>query len=350
MGCYHPLKGFRFGSTVSGRDNIIVTSFAVDHIEIDEQGNIRKAYNRGISSNSRLCIPGSEAIEIPCGQCIGCRLDYSAQWASRCLLEMKQHEHNCFLTLTYDDDHLHDIWTCRLSDHQEQIPSTLDKRDLQLFWKRLRKYIGSDLRYYAAGEYGDTTGRAHYHAIVFGFDPRNSDKFDDIRLYSSSDQGYNYYVSEKMNKIWQNGQVIIADASWESAAYTARYVMKKMKGIGASIYNELSIEPEFVTMSRRPGIGYNWLMSDIVCYATFLKQYISSNNGRREIGKLRYFDNKLDEMYPFDYDKLKENRNHYAKYRKRLKLGETSLSYVDLLQKEEMMKKDQTLIFKRISI
>lgn len=350
MGCYHPLKGFRRGKTDTGRADLIVTSYNVDHIEIDDKGNIRKAYSRGISSNCRLCLSGSEAIEIPCGQCIGCRLDYSSQWASRCMLEMKDHEHNCFLTLTYDDDHLHDVWSCRLSDRTEQLPNTLDKKDLQGFWKRLRERTGEKCRYYACGEYGDQSGRSHYHAVVFGFDPRCSDYFDDIKLYSSTDQGYNLYESEKLNKIWRNGRVIIADASWESCAYVARYVMKKMKGLGSSVYNELMIEPEFVTMSRRPGIGYNWLMSDIVCYAAFLKQYVKSNNGSREVGKLRYFDSKLDEMYPFDYDQLKEKRKYYAKYRKRLKQSQTSLSYLELLEKEEMIKEDKTRIFKRITI
>jgi len=94
-------------------------------------------------------------IKIPCGQCTGCRLDRSKAWAIRCYHESMMWEENCFATLTYDDEHL-------------PKNSSLDKRDLQKFFKRLRKkYEPKKIRYYACAEYGEKSFRPHYHAAIF---------------------------------------------------------------------------------------------------------------------------------------------------------------------------------------
>ena len=101
---------------------------------------------------------GAEPITIPCGKCIGCRLAHSRSWAVRCVHESTLHEHNCFLTLTFDDDHLP-------SDHSVHV------RDVQLFLKRLRKSLGdTKVRFFACGEYGAKNDRPHYHLIIFGYD------------------------------------------------------------------------------------------------------------------------------------------------------------------------------------
>lgn len=348
MGCYHPLKGFPYGSTDQGRTNFIITPYSVDHIEIDAKGAIRKCYSRGISSNTKVCIPGSEAVEIPCGQCIGCRLDYSSQWASRCVLEMQDHKSNCFITLTYDDDHVPANWACSLRTRKEFVSYTLDKRDLQLFWKRLRKaFPDRKIRYYAAGEYGDKSARPHYHAIIFGL---GIDEFSDKFIVDQDVRGYTYYSSSQLEKIWSKGNVVLAEASWETAAYVARYVMKKRKGFGKDFYDEVCIEPEFVAMSRKPGIGYKWFSESKKSYAIFLRHYIKTANGSRGVGKIRYFDQKLDEEYPFDAEKMKMTRQEFSKYRNKLKLQQTSLSYLDLLKVEEEAKENQTRVFKRIAI
>lgn len=348
MGCYHPLKGFPYGSTDQGRTNFIITPYSVDHIEIDAKGAIRKCHTRGISSNTKVCIPGSEAIEIPCGQCIGCRLDYSSQWASRCVLEMQDHKSNCFITLTYDDKNVPANWACSLRTRKDFVSYTLNKKDLQDFWKRLRKkFPDRKIRYYAAGEYGDQSARPHYHAIVFGL---GIDDFNDKFIVSQEERGYTYYSSSQLEKIWDKGNVLIAEASWESAAYVARYVMKKRKGFGKDFYDEVCIEPEFVTMSRKPGIGYKWFSESKKCYAIFLRHYIKTANGSRGVGKIRYFDQKLDEEYPFDAEKMKMTRQEFSKYRNKLKLQQTSLSYLDLLKVEEEAKENQTRVFKRIAI
>lgn len=178
-------------------------------------------------------------IRLPCGQCIGCRLERSRQWAVRCLHENKCHDESCFLTLTYDDDNLPEM-------------GSLVKRDLQLFMKRMRKARSDTLRFFACGEYGETTDRPHYHVLLFGTN------FGDRRAYKRSKSGEQLYTSAELESLWPAGLSSIGAVSFESAAYVARYVLKKVSGPLADGHYA-GREPEFVNMSRRPGIGAPWL-------------------------------------------------------------------------------------------
>lgn len=178
---------------------------------------------------------------VPCGRCMGCRLERSRQWALRCVHEASQHEHNQFLTLTYRDEEL------VLGNYRP----TLYPRHLELFWKRLRKEYGN-VRYFACGEYGEQFGRPHYHACVFGLDIK------DKKLYSIKG-GNRIYSSDSIDRIWSHGDCRIGDVTFESAAYVARYICAKQLGESAKFYDEEGIEPEFARMSRRPGIGLPWL-------------------------------------------------------------------------------------------
>lgn len=189
-------------------------------------------------------------LKIPCGQCIGCRLERSRQWAVRCLHESKVHDRNCFLTLTYDNANL-------------PPGNTLVLSDLQLFLKRLRKKIQPiKIKFYACGEYGDKYGRPHYHLAIFGYD------FADKYLWSRNSNGDALYRSHLLERIWDLGQSTIGDVTFQSAAYIARYVMKKITGREAPKHYEyvdpvtgeiFDRKPEFNTMSRRGGIGSSWL-------------------------------------------------------------------------------------------
>lgn len=180
---------------------------------------------------------GLAFIQVPCGQCIACRLARSREWAIRCTHEAQLHEHNCWLTLTYDNDHLPE-------------GGTLVKADLQKFFKRYRKRCGK-LRYYACGEYGEKLGRPHYHAIIFGHD------FADKKLHQSGK--FPLYVSETLSSIWPLGHAILANFSFESAAYTARYCCKKITGKNSGEYYGDRI-PEFSLQSTTPGIGYEFFI------------------------------------------------------------------------------------------
>lgn len=166
--CTSPLKGFINGTTENGKKDLIVTPYTVDHIELLGDKKIR-VNSPAITSKYAL----TEFVEIPCGQCIECRLQRSRRWADRCMLELGYHESSYFLTLTYDNDHipknpLIDYDTGEIYAEN----ATLVKKDLQDFMKRLRRayeYKGYDnkLRFFACGEYGSQTLRPHFHIIVF---------------------------------------------------------------------------------------------------------------------------------------------------------------------------------------
>ena len=187
-------------------------------------------------------------MQVACGQCIGCRLERSRQWAVRCMHEIHMYEKNCFITLTYDEEHLPKDYS-------------LDMRHFQLFMKRLRKKHGNGIRFFHCGEYGDAKERPHYHAILFNFD------FDDRKLWKLSN-GVPVYTSESLEKLWGKGFCTVGAATFQSAAYVARYVLKKRTGPGSARYYErmdpetgeiFELKPEYVTMSRRPGIGKDWI-------------------------------------------------------------------------------------------
>lgn len=347
MSCSAPLKGFKFGKTAKGKDNYIITPYECNHIEI-RNGKPIKCFDRGISANADYVI--SEFIEIPCGHCIGCRLEYSRQWANRCLLEMKEHENNCFITLTYDDDHLPMKWFSKLKDKKEYLIPTLVKRDLQLFIKRLRKELDKEnikIRFFACGEYGDNTFRPHYHCIIFGWKPDNSD----LSLVTRTNLGYNLYSSTLLSKLWPYGFNTVADATWETCAYVARYVTKKVNGkLSDNFYFQNALEKEFVTMSNRPGIGFDYYFgnsSDKNSYAIFLEDYIKTDFGSRKISNVRYFDKKLEELDPVLMKSLKETRKEFNKSKQKLKQKNTSLPYLKQLKVEENALKDKTKVFKR---
>jgi len=151
------------------------------------------------------------------------------------------HDRSAFLTLTYRPQNL-------------PVSGSLDVRPLQLFWKRLRKSrprSAGPVRYLACGEYGEELGRPHYHACVFG-----EDFASDRQLWKQTSAGP-LFISKRAESLWGLGFVVIGDVSFESAAYVARYTVKKVRGeAAAGHYGPL--KPEFLVSSRRPGLGSTW--------------------------------------------------------------------------------------------
>lgn len=178
-------------------------------------------------------------VSVPCGQCIGCRLERSRQWAIRCVHEASLYSRNCFITLTFDDDHL-------------DLNRSLVKEDFVKFMKRLRKKYGEGIRFFHCGEYGSLNGRPHHHACIFNFD------FPDKTLWRCVN-GVRLYRSASLESLWPFGFCTVGSVSFDSAAYVARYILKKVTGPYAESYYEARL-PEYVTMSRRPGIGRDWFL------------------------------------------------------------------------------------------
>lgn len=174
---------------------------------------------------------------VPCGKCIACRLEYSKQWAIRCVHESDLHAKSCFVTLTYDNDHL-------------PANGSLLYEDFRLFFKRLRHKYGKGIGYFMCGEYGETYGRPHYHALIFGHD------FQDKQLKRQNDQGNECYTSSELDDLWNKGRTELGSVTFESAAYVARYITKKITGEAAAEHYQ-GLTPEFAKISTKYAIEKN---------------------------------------------------------------------------------------------
>lgn len=291
MACYHPLRAFQSASgavvfTELQRDNIVRT------------------------------------LDLPCGQCIGCRLDRSRHWATRCVHEASQHHRNAFVTLTYNNDNLPPY-------------ASLRYRDYQLFIKRLRKRYGT-VRYYMGGEYGELRGRPHYHACLFGFD------FDDKQRYKRTPGGFQLYTSAILEQLWGKGFCTIGEVNFETAAYVARYIVQKQTGKNnpkaLEKYGEkIDVEtgeitkkiPEFNHMSLKPGIGRTWVdkyVTDIINDGQVVI------NGRKNKAP-RYYDKLIKKLYPDKYEIIQQQR--YEK-------GQPEENYPHRLEAKKQVKIAQT--------
>lgn len=244
------------------------------------------------------------AVPTACGKCVACRLDYSRRWATRICLESLEYDKGLcwFITLTYAPEHVHSNKFGVL---------TLYPKDVTDFLKRLRityerKFDHTGIRYFYCGEYGDKTARPHYHMCAF-----NLPIFDKTYFYSNF-RGDMFYLSSMIEGIWSLGQVTVSALNWQTAAYTARYVMKKLKGKGAKeAYEEADLVAPYVRMSRMPGIASRYF--DEHCDLIYLNDNIVLPGGKVERPP-KYFDNKLKEIDPIQLVKLKLKRSELAEF------------------------------------
>ena len=257
MPCYHPLTAYR-----SAQGDVVFV----------ERGDI------------------VATLQLPCGRCIGCRLERSRQWAVRILHETKCHRENCFLTLTYDEEH------CPRN-------LSLDYSEFQRFMKRLRKkFRGKRIRFYMCGEYGERFSRPHFHVCIFGLD------FEDKVLFSSSG-GNKLWTSATLDALWPFGFSSIGEVTFESAAYVARYCLKKVNGdLAKDHYSLVDLEtgevyektPEFAHMSLKPGIGALWLEkfeSDV-----YPRDYVVVRG--HESKPPRYYDSRFKKVNPDKFEEI----------------------------------------------
>lgn len=227
MPCYHPLHGY--------------------YAKHPNPDTGKRSWVRKLSYAKN-----AERLTIPCGRCIGCRLEHSRQWAMRCVHEAQLHDDNAFITLTY-------------APENTPLGGTLIKKDFQDFAKRLRKRFPlrthGKIKYYHCGEYGERLGRPHYHALLFGID------FPDKEHFKSSATGEPIYTSAILSRLWPAGFSTTGAVTFESAAYVARYVTKKITGeLAEEHYRRIDPEtgevhillPEYTTMSLKSPIGKDW--------------------------------------------------------------------------------------------
>lgn len=304
MSCTSPLKG-----VILGRD--VVTG-----------KKIVKVLSRHDESYQ-----GYETFPVPCGNCMACRLEYSRQWANRCMMEAMYHDSCCFITLTYDDLHI-PRRRYRVSGSQRfSVAYSLSQADLQKFFKRLRKrFPAACIRYFGCGEYGPTTLRPHYHVILFGID------FPDRVEVRKSKSGQKMYTSEILTRLWSApprlleeydspdkifhestpiGMATVQDCTWETCAYTARYVTKKLKGPYADFYKERNIDPPFTCMSRRPGIGRQYYEDhpDLWDHDYI---HVPTSDGGKQFRPPKYFMKLYEQDSPYLAEAMKEVRKALA--------------------------------------
>lgn len=265
-----------------------------------------------------------DTLEVSCGQCIECRLEHSREWAVRMMLESKDYKDNYFVTLTYDDEHLprNEIYV-----DGSWIPGygTLDPDSTSSFMKNLRstydyRYHHNGIRFYCCGEYGDELLRPHYHFILFNL------PINDLQYYSLTQSGYPMFESKLLSDVWKCGNVRISKVSFETCAYVARYVTKKVTGESKdAYYQSLGQVPEFSRMSRRPGIGaaYYDRMKDVIYRDD--KLYLPGEKGPIVVRPPKYYD-KLFEAYDAEaHENIKETRIFNANLVKQQIASQTTL-------------------------
>lgn len=285
-------------------------------------------------------------LQLPCGRCIGCRIETQRQWTLRCVHETKLHERNCALTLTYASESNYnalpqdsvrphqDVWTAEKSArefstiapealngakiaHMDNSRSyirevELSIKDHQQFLKKLRERTKTKMGFYMCGEYGDKLLRPHYHYLLFGYD------FPDKKYWKLSLNGSKLYVSKLLTETWGHGHAWIGEATEQTAAYIAGYVTKKITGPKAEEHyrrtdeagNDYWLQPEFGLMSRNPAIGKGW-------YERF-HQDVSTKDAVIQLGGVevkppRYYDKLRERRDPEGLTKAKQAREERAK-------------------------------------
>lgn len=313
------------------------------------------SYKYMASYSPELKIQEPALIKVPCGKCLGCRLDYSRTWADRMIYELDSNDgKGIFVTLTYDEQHVPPVFAADSNgevcvDEEGQpilFGYTLVKKDLQNFFKRLRKYYAPrTIRYYACGEYGRApkTGlfpRPHYHAIIYGL---SLSDFDDLKFVKFNELGQPYYTSALFQSFWSiyhkktdsyepYGMVRLSEVSYKTCAYVSRYCSKKALS-DFDLPDRLL--PEFTLMSRDPGIGYYYLKQHPDFFDTKHK-FFSDMNGQVQTGQPKYFLDKLKLTDPDRYASIVEERKRLASDNELLKLRQTSLSLEELNHLEEV--------------
>lgn len=395
MSCFHPMKAFQTGFNQETKKPIYqITSYKVQAIQAKANG---KGYDKMeelptwdymmkyINTNRPVI---TRQIEVPCKKCIGCRLAYSKEWANRCVLEAKEWKHNYSITLTYDTEHLPDgEKTEHILDHETgeligKTHATLNDKDITKFMKRLRKHFEKDqiytingtdyeyekgkslvkhwekdlglkrnkdftldvkgIRFFMCGEYGDKRERPHYHMIIFNIN------LQDVEYIGKNKAGNNIWKSKTIDKIWGKGLTVVGNVDWEFCAYTARYIMKKQKGPEAkNYYKENGLYPEFVRMSRKPGIAMKYYQEHKNEIYEVDKLYLENKKGVQEVRPAKYYDKLYDIEYPEEMKRIKENRRKLAEQAEAVQLSNTTLSKEELLAVRERSLELKAIALKR---
>lgn len=332
MSCYHPITMYRRVGTKE-------TTF-----------KSKRILARNGSEKYRI-EPGWEELQIPCGQCIGCRLTYSRQWAQRIQKESLSWEQNWFLTLTYDP-----MWVPRKEVLNKETGELITgmplvPEHLTAFIKKLRRrweyqHHHTGIRFYACGEYGEEHERPHYHICLMNFPIEP----DSLELQFHNWLGDPIFKSKEIEKLWRYGITTIGALTWQSAAYVARYMVKKQKGPESDKYYESKGQiKEFVRMSLKPGIAREWYeQHKDEIYKTDEVFVPKRGGGTIRLKPALYFDRLYDATNPEEMKKIKLQRKEGGIKAQKLKLVKTSLTIEEVLKIAEEQHKERAQKLRRI--
>lgn len=295
-----------------------------------------------------------EPITVGCGKCVGCLLDRSRDMATRIVCEALDYpeDSNWFITFTYGDDDSQ-VNRFRVSRNDDDA-LILNIRHMQLFFKSLRegyerkfgkrsydvptffdKKLGHDIelgaRFYMAGEYGEKTARPHYHVCLM------NTPLPDIFDFSKTSLGFPLFRSPWLENLWKFGHVTVGKLTYQSAAYVARYCMKKAEAPPKEQYEISGLTPEFTNSSRRPGIGYNYCIEHGEhFYENDSIVLPSISKDQKNVQRIpRYFDKMYSEIDPKTVAKAKSRRAEVAKLMDLSKLDFTDLNEEAYLHLQE---------------
>lgn len=288
---------------------------------------------------------------IPCRNCIGCRLDYSRQWANRGYLEAKYHKNNYFITLTYDEEHIpipKEITTKNgiTFTNEENWNGCLEPKHIEKFLHDLRqriklKYGDYKIKYMACGEYGDKGARPHYHLIIFGLE-LPIETFYKPRIINNE----TYWQNTEIEKCWKHGISNITEASWNNIAYTARYITKKINGKDSDeTYASIGKIKEFFRVSK--GIGKQYFEDNIERITKTGNVTIKNTNGAQNTSVPHYYLDLLGKTNEEAVRLLQEKRRRIAKNREKALRRTHGYGTLEQLAIQENYQSARTLKLKR---
>lgn len=303
----------------------------------------------------------SDYFLVPCKKCIGCQLDYSQDWATRCYLESLYTKDNYFVTLTYDDEHLprpesietsrsHMIFdkeACNEQGYQWHYCCN-DPDDIKKFMHDLRQYItrhpkifpeGSKVRFIACEEYGSEGWRTHLHLILMDcYLPLSS--FYVSWIDWKKDIHWNNSILEK---IWGKGRVDVMEANYEAMAYVARYATKKVMNTADEVeYGARGMLKEVFRQSRNPGIGWQYYQDHKEEIYEHDYVFVKTKKGVEKRRPPEYYDRMFEKEFPEKMKEIKKKRYLKMLSNLRLKAQSTSLTYEEQLALELNSKEDVT--------
>ena len=276
LACYHPVLMYRGRKTSpTGKRPLVMLPQYAQYV-LEDDGSVHL-----------------DVVQVPCGVCIGCRLEAARQWTVRIMHEGQMHSQNCVLTLTYDDS---------------QLPAggSLCKRDLQRFMKRLRKKYGSGIKFFACGEYGRAFCRPHYHVVVFGLD------FPDRTVWKAHVKPEKcIYRSAALERLWTAGFSSVGVLNSASAAYVARYVTKKVVGdLEKPDYGDRVSEYCVSSRGGRKGKGLAYSWFEAYYGDVYPKDYCTIDGYRHQPPK--YYDREYEKLDPERFRLIKKARRERA--------------------------------------